>query len=126
MRCQANLSLNQTKNRTGTIQKDLGRQSITPRYIEHASSMSQVLGEFYMCEKQVFVTETKSGVVSVSKELWTVWSPIAPLVNKVMTERKVEDSSDYLIKVMGDTGQGKTKICFCICSLYENKIQKRK
>ena len=88
--------------------------------------MSQVLGEFYMCENQVFVSETKSGLVSVSKELWTVWSPIAPLVNKVMTERKVEDSSDYLIKVMEDTGQGKTKICFCICPLYENKRQKRK
>ena len=72
MRCQANLSLNQTKNRTGTVQKDLGRQSIPPRYIEHASSMSQVLGEFYMCEKQVFITETKSAVVSVSKELWTL------------------------------------------------------
>ena len=52
-------------------------------------------------------------------DLWTVWAPIVPLIEWINNYRKNTASSDYLIKVMADSGKGKTIVCFCIIPMNE-------
>lgn len=114
IRIQANLSLNQTKLVIGGIQTDLGRKSIPPNYISHASNQIKLLKDFFIVDKQNFITETKDSIPTKYEDIWAVWAPIVPLINYINEARNNICSSDYTIKIMADTGQGKTKICFCI------------
>ena len=119
MYTKANLTMNQMRTITGGIQSDLGRNAVPPRYRDRLSQKTRSLDEYFTLEEHRFVVETKAGVPSDEQLVWTVWAPILPLVKRVMKGRKINenDADDYMIKVMADTGQGKTKICFCICPI---------
>ena len=121
IRSQAGLSLNQTKLVAGGIRSSLGKQSIAPHYREHASASLHLLEEFYKYEMQDFfvANSSESEASSSFKKVWTVWAPLKPLINFIINKRNMTSTSDYLIKIMGDSGQGKTKICFCIIPLNE-------
>ena len=79
----------------------------------------------YCFEKQSFITETQSGEPIVSKDLWSVWANIKDLIEFINIERQNDSSSEYLIKVMADTGQQMFKVCFCIIPLTECKNMSR-
>ena len=126
---KANLTMNQARIVVGGIQADMGRNSVPPRYREKLSQQTRTLEEYFISERHRFVIETKSGVITDERLMWTVYAPILPLVRRVMMERGLEDpnSEDYMIKVMADTGQGKTKICFCICPTSDSSgLEKKK
>ena len=116
IRSQAGLSLNRTKILTGGIRATLGRSSFPSHYREHASATIHVLEPFYKCERQNFFVKNKSDPIK-SKNVWTVWAPVGPLIEFICNEREFSSTSDILIKFMGDSGQGKTIICFCIIPL---------
>ena len=113
IRTQANLSINQTKLIVGGIQSDLGRKSIPPNYITHASKQINILKDFFNCEKLNFIIETKDSLPIKYDDIWAVWAPIVPLIQYINDKRN-NSCTDNIIKIMADTGQGKTKICFCI------------
>ena len=126
IRSQAGLSLNQTKIVAGGIRSSLGKKSIAPNYRDHASGSLHLLDEFYKYEMQDFSIENKSESSASFKSVWTVWAPLNPLIHFVNNKRNLPSTSDYLIKIMGDSGQGKTKICFCIIPFNESTSTKKR
>ena len=64
------------------------------------------------------VAAINGGIPSEYTELWTVWAPIVPLIIHI-NEYRNNDPSDYLIKIMVDTGNGQSKVCFCIIPIKE-------
>lgn len=114
IRTQANLSINQTKLLVGGIQSNLGRKSTPPNYINHASKEINLLKDFFNSDQQNFITETKDSLPIKYENIWTVWAPMLPLIQFINNKRNNTCSSNYIIKIMGDSGQGKTKICFCV------------
>ena len=60
------------------------------------------------------ITETQSGEPTEQKQIWSVWADINDLVEFINNKRQNDSSTEYLIKVMADTGQKMTKVCFCI------------
>ena len=76
-----------------------------------------LLEDFYCVEKQSFITETQSGEPTVLKQIWSVWADINDLVEFINNKRQNNSPTEYLIKVMDDTGQKMTKVCFCIVPL---------
>ena len=103
----------------------MGRKSIPPNYPEHASAQSQILDKFYSHEKHNFITATKSGYPPEYNDMWTVYAPILPLVEFININRENLNPSDFMIKIMCDSGQGKTKVCICIIPLYDTNIEKK-
>ena len=103
----------------GGIRADLGRQAIPSHYREHASNQIHLLDNFFNVEKHNFITATNAGMPTKYIDLWTVWAPIIPLIECINNYRKNIASSDYLIKVMADSGKGKTIVCFCIIPINE-------
>ena len=124
-RVQAGLSLNQTKLILGGIRADLGHHAVPAHYREHASKQGHLLKDFYSVEKLNFITETQSAEPTILKDLWSVWADINNLIEFINNKRQNDSSSEYLIKVMADTGQQMTKVCFCIIPFTEYKNMSR-
>ena len=118
IRIQAGLSLTQMKIVEGGLRAELGRESIPPYYRKHASSQIKILENYFNVSKHTFITATNGGLPSDYTKLWTVWAPMVPLIIHI-NEYRNNDPSDYLIKVMADTGKGQTKVCFCIIPTME-------
>ena len=120
IRVKGGLTLNQMKIVQGGIRADLGRNSLPPNYRHHASSQIHVLDNFYKSERHIFITATQMGAATEYTKMWTVFAPIVPLIEWINNYRNNNDSSEYLIKVMADSGRGKTKVCFCIIPTNES------
>ena len=57
--------------------------------------------------------------------MWTVCSPMSPLINFINNARNNNNSSDYTLKIMADTGQEKKKVGFCIIPNEEQEKKKK-
>ena len=109
----------------GGIRSELGRKSIPSHYREHASTQIHIFDDVFHAEKHNFITETDKGAPTKYEDLWTVWTPIVPLIERLKHYREL-DVTDTLIKVMADTGKGKTKVCFCIIPFGEIEEKAKK
>lgn len=126
IRSQAGLSSRKMQIVSGGIRSDLGRQAIPSHYREHVSSQINFLKDYFYVEKHNFITETKSGLPTTFTDMWCVWAPIVPLIVIIFDLRENTDKSDYLIKVMADTGKGTTKVCFSIIPFNECTSTKKR
>ena len=88
----------------------MGRKLIPSFHREHVSGKIKHQQDNFQLKEENFEIETTIG--SQTKNIWTVSADIIPLIEKIFSERKIQCFSDYLIKVMMDTGKGKTKVCF--------------
>ena len=109
----------------GGIRSELGRKSIPSYYREHASNQIHIFDDVFHVEKHNFITETDKGAPTKYQDLWTVWAPIVPLIERLKHYREL-DMTENLIKVMADTGKGKTKVCFCIIPFGEIEEKQRR
>ena len=125
IRSQAGLTQNQTKIVTGGLRASLGRTSIPPYYNKHTSEQSKVLDHFYIHETHSFITATESGKPVKYDNIWAVYAPIVPLVEYINAQRENSDLSNFMIKIMCDSGQGKTKVCLCIIPITDSNVTKK-
>ena len=114
------MSLKQTKIVLGGIRADLGRKKLPPYYREHAHQQSHILEEFFKVEKMDFITETQTDTTMQCKPVWAVWADILSVIDFINFKREATDISTFLIKVMADTGQKMTKVCFNIMPFEES------
>ena len=113
IRTQAGLSIRQTNLLTGGLRTNLGRSVIPPYYREHVSESNHLLDKFYKHEKINFI----GGDSSETKDFWAVWASMCPLIEVIISARNLNPQDKYFIKIMGDSGQNKTKICFLVMPL---------
>ena len=108
---------------TGGLRAFLGGASIAANYRDHASTSNNILDKFYFHDKQNFIM--KSSLNELSKNVWVVWAPIGPLIDFLLSQRNIVDER-FLIKIMGDTGQEKTKICISIIPFNSEDISSKR
>ena len=113
IRTQAGLSIRQTNLLRGGLRTNLGRSVIPPYYREHVSESNHLLDKFYKHEKINFIGRDSSE----TKDFWVVWPPMCPLIEVIISARNLNPQDKYFIKIMGDSGQNKSKICFLVMPL---------
>ena len=107
------------------IRSELGRKSIPNNYEKHASEQIHILDDLFKYKQHMFVTITDKGEPTKSENMWIFWALLVFLIEWVIKDRNYGDSSDYLIKIMGDTGKGFLKICFGIIPYDETQAKPR-
>ena len=103
----------------------MGSKYFPSNYREYAPAQSHILDNLYIHEKHNFITATKSGIPSEYNDIWTVYAPIVPLVEFINIQRENLNPSEPMIKIMCDSGQGKTKVCLCIIPLDDDNANKK-
>ena len=84
-----------------------------------------MLDIFYIHETHNFITATESGKPTEYNDIWAVYAPIVPLIECVNVHRENLNPSDFMIKIMCDSGQGKTKVFICIIPLNDTNVEKK-
>ena len=86
-----------------------------------------MLDDLYIHKKKHnFITATFSGIPSKYEDRWSVFAPIVPLIQRINEHRKIQiHQSDFLTKIMCDSGQGKAKVCLCIIPLNIGDVEKK-
>ena len=125
IRSQAGLTENQMKIVTWGIRFAYGKKSVPPYYQKHVSDQSQILDIFYIHETHNFITATESGKPTEYNDIWAVYAPIVPLIECVNVHRENLNPSDFMIKIMCDSRQGKTKVFICIIPLNDTNVEKK-
>ena len=105
----------------GGIRSELGRNSIPKNYEEYALEQIHILDDLFEYEQHMFVTKTDKGEPMKSENMRIVWAPIVSLIEWVIKDQNYGDSSDYLIKIMSDTGKGFLKYVFALSYMMKHR-----